>query len=220
MRLYLKLSRNKEIIPFNYQPYLTGAIHKWIGSKNEIHDSLSLHSFSWLQNVNIKNNQGINLTEESYFFISAYNELLIKKILKGILADPELCFGSRIHDVQVADDAQFSTKERFFAASPVFIKRRFDNKEKHITYDDPKSSMFLTETLQKKLVTAGLSAENVNVAFDNSYHSAKTKVINYKEIGNRVNICPVIIKGAPEQIAFAWNVGVGNSTGIGFGALK
>jgi len=220
MRLYLKLSKNREIVPFNYQPYLTGAIHKWIGSKNDIHDSLSLYSFSWLQNVNIKNNQGINLTGDSYFFISAYNELLIKKILKGILADPELCFDSRVHDVQVVENPQFSTSEKFFTASPVFIKRRFENKEKHITYNDPKSSEFLTETLQKKLVAAGLSAENINVAFDNIYHSAKTKVINYKEIGNRVNICPVIIKGAPEQIAFAWNVGVGNSTGIGFGALK
>ena len=28
------------------------------------------------------------------------------------------------------------------------------------------------------------------------------------------------LKGSPEQIAFAWDVGVGNSTGIGFGALK
>jgi CRISPR/Cas system endoribonuclease Cas6 (RAMP superfamily) len=30
----------------------------------------------------------------------------------------------------------------------------------------------------------------------------------------------VIIKGTPEQLAFAWNVGLGNSTGIGFGALN
>ena len=39
-------------------------------------------------------------------------------------------------------------------------------------------------------------------------------------IKNKASICPVIVKGTSEQIAFAWNVGVGNSTGIGFGALN
>jgi CRISPR/Cas system endoribonuclease Cas6 (RAMP superfamily) len=35
-----------------------------------------------------------------------------------------------------------------------------------------------------------------------------------------VNWCPIIIKGKPETKLFAWNVGLGNSTGIGFGAIK
>jgi len=52
MRLYLSLSPNEEIIPYNYQPLLTGAIHKWMGKDNFEHGKLSLYSFSWLQNVN------------------------------------------------------------------------------------------------------------------------------------------------------------------------
>lgn len=47
MQIHLKITESDKIIPFNYQPILTGAIHKWIG-KNEIHDELSLYSFSWL----------------------------------------------------------------------------------------------------------------------------------------------------------------------------
>ncbi|MGN9307593.1 CRISPR-associated endoribonuclease Cas6 [Enterococcus faecium] len=58
------------------------------------------------------------------------------------------------------------------------------------------------------------------MSFDRTYYAAKTKLVYYKNIGNKTSICPVIIEGTPEQIAFAWNVGVGNSTGIGFGALK
>src|SRR5450432_2694610 len=127
MRLYLRLTKNKELIPFNYQPYLTGALHKWIGDKNDIHDRLSLYSFSWLQNVDVINGKGILLKNDSYFFISAYDELLIKKILKGIISDPEVCFSATVFDVQIVEDPTFSNAEKFFVASPVFIKKRFDN---------------------------------------------------------------------------------------------
>lgn len=219
MRLYLKLTRNKEIIPFNYQPYLTGTLHKWIGVDNKEHNSLSLYSFSWIQNAEAKS-KGINLTRDSYFFISAHDDSLIKLIVKGILINSSVFFGSSVSDVQIGGNREFSNKETFFTASPVFIKRRFDNNEKHITYNDPNADSYLTETLQKKLRIAGLPEEGVTVSFDKDYHCARTKVISYKTIGNKVNICPVTIEGTPEQIAFAWDVGIGNSTGIGFGALK
>ncbi len=136
------------------------------------------------------------------------------------MSDPSICFGSEVAEIQVRDTPAFTSKERFLIGSPVFIKRRFDNSEKHITYDDPQCNTYLTETLQKKLKVANLSHENVRVQFDPTYTFPKTKVIKYREISNRVNICPVIIEGTPEQIAFAWNVGIGNSTGIGFGSLK
>jgi CRISPR-associated endoribonuclease Cas6 len=220
MRLYLQLTKNNKTIPFNYQPYLTGAIHKWVGHENNVHDALSLYSFSWFQNINVKGRNGINLNENSYFFISAHEPTLLKKIIKGIMADPFICFGTSVSDIQIGETPVFSNMESFSVGSPVFIKRRVDNNEKHITYDDPTSNTFLTETLQKKLKAANLPSENVKVKFDLSFLTPQTKVIWYKEIGNRVNICPVIIEGIPEQIAFAWDVGIGNSTGIGFGALK
>lgn len=221
MRLYLKLTKNNKTIPFNYQPYLTGAIHKWIGTTNQEHGKLSLYSFSWFQQVDVKNKTGITLTRNSYFFISAHDEGLIKKILKGVLADPSVCFGASVYDVQIEETPNFSsTKEKFIIGSPIFIKRKIDNNEKHHIYSDTNSNEFLTETLKKKLQAANLSAEDVKVKFDLTYPNPQTKIIHYKEIGNRVSICPIIIDGTAEQIAFAWNVGIGNSTGIGFGSLK
>lgn len=219
MRLYLKVTRNNKPVPFNYQSFITGAIHKWLGN-NEHHGALSLYSFSWFENVTTRKNTGIMLNNDSCFFISAFEEDLIKKIIKGIMIDPSICFGSEVAEIQIVDTPAFSSSEKFFVGSPVFIKRRFDNSEKHITYDHPQCNDYLTETLQKKLKAANLPSENIQVRFDPSYSSPKTKIIKYKEISNRVNICPVIIEGSSEQIAFAWNVGIGNSTGVGFGALK
>lgn len=221
MRLYLSLNSSRHIIPFNYQHYLTGAIHKWIGEKNDIHGKISLHCFSWLQNVKANGNKGINLTRDSYFFISAFDVGLIQKILLGIIKDPTLFADIRVTDAQIVEEPAFSQKkETFLAASPIFIKRRFDNKIVHITYEDPASSQYLTETIQKKLQSVGLPSEGIKIAFDTSSFSPRLKIVHYKEIENRVNVCPVTIEGTPEQIAFAWKIGIGNSTGIGFGALK
>lgn len=219
MRLYLKLTKNKEIIPFNYQHLLTGAIHKWIGEENKEHGEVSLYSFSWLQKVTT-NSKGIMLTRDSYFFISAFSGTLLKNILKGVLENPFVCCGSEVYDVQIMETPGFGTKEHFLLASPAFIKRRFDDKQKHIAFNDELSGKYMTETMSKKLSVAGLSSEGLSIKFDKNYPNPKTKLIHYKEIENKANICPVIIEGTPEQIAFAWNVGVGNSTGIGFGALK
>lgn len=219
MRLYLQLTRNKETIPFNYQHYLTGAIHKWIGKDNLQHDSISLYSFSWFQNAEATRN-GVNLTRDSYFFISVHDEALGKQIIRGLMQDPAVCFGSAVSDVQLAETPVFGDAKTFFTASPVFIKRRIEDNEKHITYENPLSGPYLTETLKKKLEVAGLPADGVNVRFEEAYAAPRTKIIRYNEIRNRVSVCPVTVSGTPEQIAFAWNVGVGNSTGIGFGALK
>ena len=219
MRIYLRLSQNNELIPFNYQHFLTGALHKWMGGNNVEHGNISLYSFSWLQNVDTTE-KGINLKRGSYFFISAYAEGLIKKIVKGIMADQSVCFGSIVTAIDIEETPTFSNIHHFFTASPIFVHRFDGDKHDHIGFDDEKSSIYMTETMQKKLNLAGLPSENVKVSFDKNYHSPRKKVITYKGIGNRVNICPVIVEGTPEQVAFAWNVGVGNSTGIGFGALK
>lgn len=219
MRLYIKLSKNTEIIPFNYQHLLTGVVNKWIGEENEIHGKSSQYSFSWLQNT-VSNKKGINLNRDAYFFISAYDADLTKRITKGILSFPETFCGSRVIDVQIKNAPEFSTEEKFFLNSPILIRQRVGEKTKHITYLDKNFEHLLTENLKGKLKAANLSTENVLVELDKEYASPQTKLVDYKGIKNKTSLVPVIIKGTPEQIAFAWTVGLGNSTGIGFGALK
>jgi len=218
MRIHITLTKTENLIPFNYQPMLTGALHKWIG-QNALHDDVSLYSFSWITGADISN-RGLQFKKEGNFFISSYKSELLEKVISGIQSDPSIGHGLFAKEVIIQKEPEFKNEATFFCASPVFIKRRVDDTIKHYTYKDDESGILLTETLVTKLEKAGLPANGVSVEFDKKYHSPKTKVIYYNEIGNRVSICPVIVKGTPEQIAFAWNVGVGNSTGIGFGALK
>ena len=220
MRLLIRLSKSNEVIYFNYQHLLTGCVHKWLGKDNLQHGRISLYSFSWLQNVYTEKN-GIRVKDGSFFTLGFHEMDLVKIVVGNILNDPEMFFGVRVTDVHLQETPNFSTKERFVLASPVLIKRYDENRHTtHYTFAYEKSDEFLTETLKNKARTAGLDPGDVKVYFDRSYHSPRTKLITYKETQNRVSLCPIIIEGSSEIIAFAWHVGVGNSTGIGFGALK
>lgn len=219
MRIHLQTTKNEEVIPFNYQLMLTGALHKWLG-KNDIHDEMSLYSFSWL-NGGRATGRGLNFENGAHLFVSAYDNNVLKNIIQGIQTEPEIAMGLSVKEVILQEDPKFNGKEEtLLFASPVLVKRRVDEKEIHYTFKDDESELYLTETLKSKLQKAGLPSDGVSVAFDNSYHSPRTKVVYYNKVGNKVNLCPLKISGSPEQKTFAWNVGVGNSTGIGFGALK
>ncbi len=218
MRIYLILSPNKTSVPYTYQEQLVSTFHKWLG-KNAIHDDISLYSLSWLDGGKGYKN-GLSFKSGACWFISSPNVDMIKKLLKGIQDDPEVAFGMFVKEVVVRETPEFSSRVRFNVSTPVLIKRTVNDHEIHYTFNDENVNQLLTETLKSKLKKAGLSIDNINVSFDVTYSKAKTKLITYKSIKNKANFCPVILEGSPEAIAFAWNVGIGNSTGIGFGALE
>lgn len=220
MRIYITLTQSDKTIPFNYQQLITGIIHRWLGKNNDYHGRYALFSFSWLQNVDTTT-KGININNESYFFISSTDEKFIKQLVKSILADPIFLNGSKVRDVQIINSREFTKKEHFRMASPILLKRRFGNgKIEHALYNDVDFDALLTENMKRKLEKAGLDSNNIQISVDKTYSESHTKLIEYKGVFNKVNVCPIIIEGTEEQIQFAWCVGLGHSTGIGFGALK
>lgn len=185
-----------------------------------MHDTLSLYSFSWLRGRVETRERGLTFPGGALWFISAYDTQLIKQIIGGIFEAPNVAFGMRVVEVTLRDTPVFSSGTRFFLGSLVLVKRNLEERQRHYLYTEPESDALLTETLQRKLAKAGLPIEGVAVRFDRAHPSAKTKLSTYRKIENKVNYCPVIIEGSPEQLSFAWDVGVGNSTGIGFGSLQ
>jgi CRISPR-associated endoribonuclease Cas6 len=219
MRIHINLSKNREIVPFFYQETLVSKIHYWLG-KNKVHDGLSLYSVSWLNDYKRRENKGLDFLNGSKFFFSAFDTSLIKDLIHGIQKDPYFGYGMEVTSIDIQDDPSFENNHRFLVASPVFIKRTLENKkQKFYFYSDPQSTELLTETLKNKLKKAGLSIENIKVKFDNNYTKPTVAECIFKGTKNIGSICPIIVEGSTEQITFAWNVGVGNSTGIGFGAL-
>lgn len=221
MRLQLTLSSNRTPVEFNHLHILAGALHKWLGPNDE-HDGLSLYSFSWLQGAR-RDEQGLRFPKGAQWYISALDTDFLQRSVHGILDDPGIRWGMRVEQCQILAPPSFPegvSEQRFLCSSPIFIKRSLpDGEEKHYLYTDPESDRLLTETLQHKLRAAGLPEEGVSVRFDRQYPKARTQKVMYRNIGNMANYCPVYVRGTAEQLAFVWTVGVGGSTGVGFGAL-
>jgi CRISPR-associated endoribonuclease Cas6 len=220
VRLHFYLSPNERPVPFDYQHYLTGAFHKWIGA-NDLHDALSLYSLSWLYEGRARG-QAIEFPRGAHWFISLHDESLVEAIVNNALADPEVCCGMRVVRIEQQATPRFGSRHTFKVGSPVLAKsKEIDGKIKHYIYSDPEADAALTATLRHKLDRAGLGAPHnqATVSFDKTYRNPKTKLVTIKDIHNRATVCPVTVEGTPEAVAFAWNVGVGNGTGSGFGAL-
>lgn len=223
MRVYLKLSKNTAPVPFNYQQKLVGAFHRWLG-ENELHNDVSLYSLSWLQHLGRPKHKttkaGLIFPYGASFFISSPLKDLHTKAVQGIFENAEINWGMRVEEVTLKVTPDFGRKYRFLAQSPILVKRKIEE-EPHPKYffsHHLESDAFLTETLQTKLKRLNLTTD-VAVAFDRSYAHPQIKKINYRNIDIKATLCPVIVKGDPRAVQFAWEVGVGNSTGIGFGAL-
>lgn len=218
MRINLKTTPNKASVPFDYQRHLVGAFHKWIG-ENQIHDDISLYSLSWFMGGKIVK-EGFDFKYGAEWFISTYDPNLLKTLINGIQQDPEINFGMAVKEISISEEPPVESVQKFYLNSPIFIKRKAGDRQQYYIFSDEESDMLMTQTLQTKLKKAGLSSEGVHVSFDKTYNNPKTKKITYNGVDCKASMCPIIVEGSQEQIRFAWNVGIGNSTGIGFGALK
>ncbi|MCI1648613.1 MAG: CRISPR-associated endoribonuclease Cas6 [Bacteroides sp.] len=218
MRIYLKTTPNSENVPFDYQQKMIGVLHKWLGT-NQLHDLMSLYSFSWLMNGKIIE-KGFSFERGAKWFISFYDERYVKDIIKTILNDPEMFSGLTVTDIDIQETANLQEQNYFRLASPIFIKRKIENNIQFYTFEDAEANDLLVETIKHKMELANLPVdETLKLSFDLNYLNKKIKKVRIHNIDNKCNMCPVIIEGKNYTKDFIWNVGLGNSTGSGFGAI-
>jgi len=222
LQLYLQAS---EPVPFDHLPTLVGAFNRWAGPDARRHDGLSLYSLAWLQGGRAGRG-GIHFREGANWFISAPGTELIHQLVGGVFREPELGLGLCVRNIEMTTAPVFAVGEQGFrVASPVFIKHlppeaKLGTPADHLLPGHPLADGLLTQTLRRKLRQAGLDDTGAAVRFDPAFiATAKTKLFRYQQVQCRGSICPVLVSGTSEQMQFAWEVGVGDSTGIGCGAL-
>ena len=127
-----------------------------------------------------------------------------------------------VEDITISRYPNLSNRELYYCASPIFIKRTLtDGNVKQYVFNDSEANSLLKETLETKMKAAGIEKdETLDIQFDVAYLKKRLKLINYHGINNKASLCPVIIKAKEETKRFIWDVGLGNCTGIGFGAVK
>lgn len=108
------------IVPFDYQQKIVGAIHKWLGN-NEIHDKISLYSFSWLLGGNMIVDKGYNFSKGATLFISFYENKYLKVLIDTILSDPEMFCGLSVKELRSNGSRRLRKNLLFAACYPDFL---------------------------------------------------------------------------------------------------
>ncbi len=216
MRLHLRLHAEHHCLSFDYQHELVRSFHRWLPD-NDIHNDISLYSLSWLSGSKAEHGQ-LHFPHGAGWSISFHDERIAKHLLVGILRNPDTTFGMRVVDVQIQEAPDFGDKHRFLAASPILAKQYDGKRIQHKIFSDENVDEILTHTLRTKLSNAGINAD-VQVQFDRDFVNPKTKLVTIKNVKNRASMCPVIVEGHPDAVSFAWSVGIGHCTGVGFGAI-
>ena len=223
MRLQLKLEKEDSAkpLPFNHQPRLTGAIHKWLGPNNSLHDGMSLYSFGWLRGEKVTG-KDIYFEKNMTWHISFFDSQYAWQLARGILKDPILMPGIKVEKVLEEPIPMFGEAARFLIDGFVVARtKRPDGSREYLYWNDPRADVVLTGLLRQKLLLANFGPDHldVTVEFDRTYRTASKKSTKYRTVNHHGSLCPVIIRGTPEAVRFAYLVGVGDLTGSGFGAL-
>lgn len=225
MRLHLTLTPSEDIVGYNHLHQLIGVLHKWIGPDNALHDGPSLYSFGWLEGARAQNG-GLTFPGGARWRLSFYDEAAARQVQEGILSSPSVCAGMRVAQAERQATPSFSDRFLFKVDAPVVARRyREDGSREYLTYADEAARASLTQTLRRKMEVAGIEGrDSARVRFDRGYEGARTKLATIEKNGtpvqHKASLCPVIVEGSPEAVRFAWNVGVGELTGSGFGALR
>jgi len=154
------------------------------------------------------------------WFISFYEIERAKEVIQAIRLYPDMFDDLVVEEIIIQEDPGFEHQELFLTASPILIKRPKENGATEFLYDHPDCGKLMEETLRTKMKIAGLPDDDtLHIEFDLSYAKKKKKLVWYGNISSKTSVCPVIIQGKNATKQFAWNVGLGNSTGIGFGSI-
>lgn len=211
-------------IGYNNQYKLVGAFHKWMGD-NQVHDKLSFYSFSNLSGFyGKKGKRGLFLKDNQlpYFYISAFEDTFLERLLNGIKQDENLFDGMKVKTIEKLP-LPGKISSFFIAASPVFV--RFYEKHKnhiiHLVYDNhPRVNSVLTDAFRQKLTILGIHNDaKVSFVWENNLLKPKTKLVSLKKEKYRASLCSVKVEGSLLVQQIAWVLGVGKLNGLGFGHL-
>lgn len=222
MRIVIQTSPNTVLVPFDYLPLMVGTIHKWLGKKNNQHGRLSLYSFSWLMDGEIVQGQGRTFPNGARFFVSFYNNTIAERFINRIDESPKLFCGMAVTKVNLGKIPMVKMEEPdvFTTASPIHIRRNVHGNVKFFTFEDGEiTGELMKRTLLHKMRKARLLEDpTLKISFVDD-GKLKKRLVHYRGIANTCTIGKVLIEGKTATKRFAWAVGLGNSTGIGFGAL-
>lgn len=208
-------------IPSNYISTVNGFIHTLLGENNEYHDKFSDYCVSPIYDGDMNHKPHIDietktltLKKHATLYVSSENEDFIKTLVVGSCFNNATLFG--VKPKMSIEDFSVSNFVDTIECHNLLLKTKEGVK---ITVKDPQWITLLTEQCKKKLKHKNIEDPDFKIQIFHGEGAREKRCY----VGDVLNICSMVrlkIYGKPQTRKTLYNMGLGNSTGCGFGFIK
>lgn len=227
MRIKINFTKNTQLIPFDKIHTLSVSyFHKCIGNNN-IHDKPSDYNLSPLMGGKLVDGM-LNFDNGGFIILSSIDAEIICKMMIGVNKNKELGYGMTFEGIE---DRNISyhigrddkpTWHNLGTLSPILLSKSIDNKKrKFFTLNNKEEYInnLTIRTINKlKKINSDLDLSDFKIEIpDNNSH--KVKKIMIHNVNNFANQHHLNIFCKSDVAELLCNIGLGQSTGCGFGTL-
>ena len=221
MRLIANFTKNTAPIPIDKSCELTNSyIHKCLGINNHYHDTFSSYSISSIQGGILKNGM-LNFEEGMYIVISVpeKEQKFLSAIMTGILINPDFGFGMKFISFTPTEVDVHKYHDYVQTISPIILK---DGRIRKTFKDDGFWEELTARTIKKlKHYDPDINVNGFKLSIaDINNPNNKIKKIMVKGYVNKCSQVCMKIEGHKKTRMLLYDLGIGSSTGSGFGAIK
>lgn len=215
MILKVIFDKTNVTLPIVCQKELNSFIYRTLGDNNKYHDSFSDYSISSIQGGKLYNKNELKFIDNPYIIITSLNNEFINDMIVGLEKRKYDFFGMKYKKMEISE---FMPNKRFDiinTISPVIVK--LNNRK--ISIDNELFIQTLKQNCIDKLKHKGVEDETFDIFIRNKHKTKKKYII----VGDVFNICTNIslyVYGKPNTRKILYNMGLGGSTGSGFGTIK
>ncbi|MHA1204709.1 MAG: CRISPR-associated endoribonuclease Cas6 [Candidatus Heimdallarchaeum aukensis] len=220
---------------FNYQHWLTSAILRKISdSKKEV--SQRLHRKTKFKYYNFSNliieekkfsKKGLYFKEAFFYFTSIDNEFL-DGLATGVFKDLKFHLGTQqfvVKRIKIENKKNIKSDCTLKTLSPIYVKTLRRNKEGKLKpYDLTPRDLKFSENLHKNLLERYYRYFGRKPKQDffeiTSIRNLKLKRVLIKNSYRRCTLMTFDVQASRELLKFAYNTGLGEKTGLGFGCIE
>lgn len=238
MRLKITLKGPKNLkIPFNYNHILSSIIYNKIADLDlayRLHSSNSFKFFTFSQ-LTVKNKEII----ENYiiakdgiisFYLSSPSDELIRNFTYGFIEDEVKFLNEELNviKIEVLRMPDFSEITHFRTISPIIIRSKKEVDGEIKIWDLPPSDKFFrgieANLIKKYCIFNKIDSTDKKIKAYSEMAHVKRKRISINKGSqttyHRAYMMDLILEGDVELIKFAYDVGIGEKSSVGFGMVK
>ena len=214
MIINIILTQPTSKVPVNNQHYINGYFHKLLGENNKWHDSFTDYAVSSLQGGHLVDGYLV-FNDNPFITISSENQEFINSVINGALSSDAEVFGMKFKTLDFKDYNVNQYYDKVYTISPILIKK--DGKK--ISVRDEEFLDTLTNNCKAKLKHKGIVDDTFKLEIRN-LEKAKVKKIMVGDVFNICSMVSLVVYGKKKTRSTLYNMGLGNSTGCGFGTVK